>query len=314
MVVLGWAELLSAHTLCCVGTCETYSDQVHEPKGACDWRVYGIVKSDVRLTSKRALYMKAYRTTCAQVANTLVGPHHGRAGRTQQQAVCLRCGRAGCDGAGVGDYVRAEGGCNSSYSKDDLSLTYCYVCHKRGHMCCRCVYTVCGAMLACPTWMFEASSCSVECSVVRNSTVKSAPPSIAVVGMRRGQVYGGWQDKELVKPRASTAVCRQAPSSIFKLSCYNCGNRGHAAEDCPKERPVGVRNERRSENGVRGGRDSCYDRDNMRYGGRICKLDSKRCRTRPVQRLEWHKCMGTSRHPLGMRQVCVLLPHGSAPP
>lgn len=49
-------------------------------------------------------------------------------------AVCLRCGSASCHG--VEDWVRAEGGCTMRYSAADLALAVCYVCGRRGHLCC----------------------------------------------------------------------------------------------------------------------------------------------------------------------------------
>ena len=52
----------------------------------------------------------------------------------KQQPVCLRCGRLECDG--VVDSVRAAGGCTSTYSRGDLAHVRCYVCGKKGHLCC----------------------------------------------------------------------------------------------------------------------------------------------------------------------------------
>lgn len=49
-------------------------------------------------------------------------------------AVCLRCGSASC--RGVADWVRAEGGCMGRYSAADLALVVCFVCGRRGHLCC----------------------------------------------------------------------------------------------------------------------------------------------------------------------------------
>jgi hypothetical protein len=52
----------------------------------------------------------------------------------QAQPVCLRCGRADCPG--VTDSVRAAGGCTHDYSKADLAAVRCYMCGRKGHLCC----------------------------------------------------------------------------------------------------------------------------------------------------------------------------------
>lgn len=106
---------------------------------------------------------------------------------------CLRCGRFSCPCTGLGDYVRAEGGCTSRYKKTDLAMIRCYSCHELRHTGC-------------------------------------VAPSIGPP----------------------------------KPSCYNCGEGGHTADQCWKERPHAVRAERRRDAPSRGANDR---RGSERYGG-----------------------------------------------
>ena len=50
-------------------------------------------------------------------------------------AVCLRCGLSSCRGAHA-DWARAEGACTTRYSAADVALAVCFVCGRRGHLCC----------------------------------------------------------------------------------------------------------------------------------------------------------------------------------
>ena len=78
----------------------------------------------------------------------------------QAQPVCLRCGRSGCPG--VTDSVRASGGCTGEYSKPDLAAVRCYVCGRKGHLCC--------AKVPASTYRCGALSCvlRISCVTVRH--------------------------------------------------------------------------------------------------------------------------------------------------
>ena len=142
-------------------------------------------------------------------------------------AVCLRCGLSSCRGAHA-DWARAEGACTTRYSAADLALAVCFVCGRRGHLCCASTPSAtyrCHAGLR--AWRQLTLPFPCGCAVGCDSAVSRSPTSAAHI--RRHVI--------------SMMINMCAPM-LRRPSCYYCGEGGHTAAECNQEKPIAVRNER----------------------------------------------------------------------
>ena len=130
--------------------------------------------------------------------------------------MCLRCGSSRC--RGVEDHVRADGGCTAKYSKQDLAAALCYVCGRRGHLCCK----------RQPAASYRWAAGSEGCSVQRWLRVHELLADLRLLQVLQllpdpfGKLLG-------------ITVCRE--------SCFNCGENGHTAASCSRNKPAAVRKE-----------------------------------------------------------------------
>lgn len=142
----------------------------------------------------------------------------------------------------MADWARAEGACTARYAASDVALAVCFVCCRRGHLCCASTPAATYRYALSISSPFDVLHLSVSiCSLCTGALSMASRFLLASEAKLQASLLQLTKHCHLHVARADEV----AMGHLCRPSCYSCGEAGHTAPDCRREKPIAVRNERK---------------------------------------------------------------------